>query len=261
MPPSGRLVEIGALKVRGAQVVERFERLVFPEGPIPPAVTEIHGIRDADVADAAAAPEVLRAFFAWAGAAPLLGHNVSFDAAVLAAECARFGLPPPDNATFCTLRAARSLLQRPSHALAALVEDLGLPPGQHHRALADAEHTLHLYWRILELTAGRLKPGAFGRGRRLSEHAPENAPLPPQAEILREASLTGEAVDLRYRAASGFVVPLRVSPRFFFRRGGQNWMEALCHEDCWYKTYRLDRVIGARACPDAAPVAARRGFN
>jgi DNA polymerase III epsilon subunit-like protein len=260
MPPSGRLLEIGALKVRGGHVVERFERLVFPEGPIPAAVTAIHGIRDADVADAADAGAVLREFFAWAGHAPLLGHNVSFDAAVLAAECLRFGLPVPDLPTHCTLRAARSLLRRPSHSLEALVADLGLPPAPHHRALADAEHALNLYWRILEV-AGAGASGAFGRSRSLAEHAPEPAPTAGHGGILREASLTGDAVELRYRSGSGWIGTHRVSPRLFYRRGSHAWMEALCHEDCWFKTYRLDRVVGARACPDAPPVAVRRGFG
>lgn len=258
MPPSGRLVEIGAIKVRGSHVVERFERLVYPDGPIPPAVTAIHGIRDADVADAPAALDVLREFLAWIGDAPLLGHNVAFDAAVLAAECIRFGLPPPANPTWCTLRAARSLLQRPSHSLEALVRDLGLPPAPHHRALADAEHTLNLHWRIQEVAAQRLKPKAYGSGRPLASFAPEPARLAGHGEILRDASLTGEAVDLRYRSASGWVGALRVSPRFFYQRGAHAWMEALCHEDCWYKTYRLDRVVSARLCLDAAPVEPRR---
>ena len=46
MPPGARLVEIGALKVRGHHVVDRFESLVYPECPIPPSVIRIHGIDD-----------------------------------------------------------------------------------------------------------------------------------------------------------------------------------------------------------------------
>lgn len=261
MPPSGRLVELGALKVRGGAVVERFERLVFPEGPIPPQVTAIHGIRDADVAEAADAGAVVKEFIAWAGAAPLVGHNVAFDAAILAAECRRFGIEPPANATWCTLRAARSLLQRPSHSLEALVIDLGLPPAAHHRALADAEHTLHLLWRLMEAAGDRFKLSAFGRGRALAEHGPEPVALPATHEILREAHDAGEAVGMRYRLASGWLTNCQVTPRFFYRRGGALWMEALCHEDCFFKTYRIDRVVGAQLCQDAPPVELRRRFG
>jgi DNA polymerase III epsilon subunit family exonuclease len=258
MPPGGRLVEIGALKVRGDAVVERFERLVFPEGPIPPEVTAIHGITDAMVADADDARIVVKDFLAWMGAAPLLGHNVSFDAAMLAAECRRFGLTLPDNPTWCTLRAARGLLKGRSHSLESLVLELGLPPARHHRALDDAQHTLNLWWRLREVggTGGRGSDAA--RGKNLSHFAPEEPRLAERDEMLREASLMGEAVDLSYRLASGRLSALRVTPRLFFRRGGHLWMEALCHDACFYKTYRLDRVAGARSCPDAAPVAPRR---
>ena len=41
MPPGGRLVEIGAIRVRGGHVVDRYQRLVFPEGPIPEQVIAI----------------------------------------------------------------------------------------------------------------------------------------------------------------------------------------------------------------------------
>jgi DNA polymerase III epsilon subunit family exonuclease len=259
MPPAGRLVEIGALKVRGGHVVERFERLVFPECPIPPQVTAIHGIRDADVAAADDAGLVVKDFIAWAGSSLLVGHNVAFDAAIVAAECRRFGIPPPDNPTWCTLRAARSLLRRPSHSLEALVLDLGLPPASHHRALADAEHTLNLLWNMTESAGERLK--LFGHGRVLSDHAPEPVTLPAAHEILREAHDTGEAVGLKYRLASGWLAQCQVTPRFFYRRSGQLWMEALCHEDCFFKSYRLDRVVAARLCHDAAPVELRRNFG
>lgn len=256
MPPGGRLVEIGALKVRGAAVVERFERLVYPEGPIPSSATGIHGIDDAMVRDAPDARAAVAEFLAWAGGAPLLGHNVAFDAAVLGAECARAGLALPDNETWCTLRAARGVLRRGSHGLEALVRDLGLPPAPHHRALSDAEHTLNLWWRLCEVGEGRVSGAA--RGRNLSHYAPERPILPDRAETLREASLMGEAVDLDYRLANGLRASLRVSPRFFYRRGGHLWMEALCHEACHLKSYRLDRVAGARPSPDAPPVTVHR---
>lgn len=258
MPPGGRLVEIGALKVRGAAVVDRFERLVFPEGPIPPEVTAIHGITDAMVADAEDARAVVGAFLQWAGDAPLLGHNVSFDAAMVAAECRRFGLPLPDNPTWCTLRASRGLLKGRSHSLTALVASLGLPPARHHRALDDAQHTLNLWWRLCEVAGDHGRGSDAARGKNLSHFAPEDPRLAERDEILREASLMGEAIDLSYRLATGRLSSLRVTPRLFYRRGGHLWMEALCHDACYYKSYRLDRVAGARPCLDAPPVSPRR---
>lgn len=258
MPPGGRLLEIGALKVRGNAVTARFERLVFPEAPIPPALTAIHGISDAMVADAPDARSVVKEFLEWIGDAPLLGHNVSFDAAMLGAECARFGIPLPDNPTWCTLRAARGLLKGRAHGLEALVRDLGLPPAAHHRALADAQHTLNLWWRLCEVGVASGRSSDAARGRNLSHFAPVAPRLADGAEVLREAGLAGEAVDLGYRLADGRRAELLVTPRFFYERGGRPWMEAFCHEACYYKSYRLDRVSSARLRPGAPPALPRR---
>lgn len=258
MPPGGRLVELGAIKVRGSTMVDRFERLVFPEGPIPAEVTAIHGITDAMVAAAPDARTVVSEFLEWAGPAPLLGHNISFDAAILAAECRRFGIAVPDNPTWCTLRAARGLLKRRSHSLQSLVAELGLPPAEHHRALADAQHTLNLWWRLCEVGSSDGRGSDAARGKNLSHYSPAEPRLSERDELLRDAALLGEAVDLNYRLANGRLAGLRVTPRLFYQRGGHGWMEALCHEACYYKSYRLDRVAGARLCLDAAPVTPRR---
>lgn len=245
MPPGARLVEIGGLKVRGQHVVDRFERLVNPECPIPPAVIRIHGIDDSAVADAPKAQEVVPEFLAWAGKAPLIGHNVQFDATMLACESARYGFTLPDNPTYCTLRASRRLLKRKSHALQSLVAELGLPAAEHHRALADAEHTLNLMFKMEMMFGSEFRTDSMGRGRELSAFLPETIRLPAQREFLRDAAKSGEAIEMTYRLRHGGVFNALVSPRFFYRSGRFLWMEALCHDRNFYKTYRIDRIVEA----------------
>jgi len=258
MPPGARLVEIGALKIRGHQVVDRYEQLIYPEAPIPPAVIRIHGIDDAAVADAPTAAEAVPAFLAWAGKLPLIGHNVRFDASMLAVEAVRIGYSLPDNPTLCSLRAARGLLQRRSHSLENLVKELQLPAAEHHRALADAQHTLHLLWKLEAMFGKEFRRSHLGNAAPLSSFLPEPVRLPSSRAILGDAAAQGEAIDLSYRLANGHVFRTRVSPRLLYRSGKHGWMEALCHEACFYKSYRLDRVVGAQLAPDAAPIEARR---
>ncbi len=259
MPPGCRLLEIGALKVRGDRVVDSFQSLAFPETTIPPGVTAIHGIGDAMVADAPEVGDVLADFFRWAGpGTPLVGHNVAFDGRVLAAECVRLGLPIPEHPLHCTLRAARLLLKRPSHALEALVDDLGLPRGTHHRALEDARHAFDLLLRMTEVAGGAFRWSALGRGRPLTAHVPEPPSRARALRVLEEARDQGEAVVLRYRPNGSHPFECRVTPRFLYRRSRHEWLEALCHRDCLYKSYRLDRVAAARPEPGAPPVAVRR---
>ncbi|MDA0668018.1 MAG: exonuclease domain-containing protein [Planctomycetota bacterium] len=258
MPPGARLLEIGALKVRGQHVVDRFEALVYPECPIPPAVIRIHGIRDRDVKDAETAEVVLPAFLKWVKQAPLVGHNVRFDATVLAAEAARYGLDLPDNDTLCTLKASRKLLKRPSHALQALVKELGLPAAAHHRALADAEHTLNLMFKMEMMFGNEFRTSSMSTGKTLNAHSVEPPLGSPQTGILQNAIADGVPVQITYRLQSGSVFRTLVSPRLLYKSSRQGWMEALCHEAGFYKSYRLDRVLGARAEPDAPPASPRR---
>lgn len=245
MPPGARLVEIGGFKVRGYHVVDRFESLVNPECPIPPAVIRIHGIDDQAVVGAPKAEEVVPKFLAWAGKAPLVGHNVQFDATMLACESARYEFSIPENATYCTLRASRRLLKRKSHALQSLVTELGLPAAEHHRALADAEHTLNLMRKMEMMFGSEFNTASMGSGRELSTFLPEAIRLPAQREFLREAAKAGEAIQMTYRLRHGGVFQAVVSPRFFYRSARFLWMEALCHDQNFYKTYRIDRIIEA----------------
>lgn len=258
MPPGARLVEIGALKVRGHHVVDRFESLVYPECPIPPSVIRIHGIDDRMVQEAPTADEILPRFLKWIGKAPLVGHNVRFDAAVLAAEAARFGFGLPENALLCTLMASRKLLKRRSHALENLVTELNLPTAEHHRALADAEHTLNLMFKLEMMFGKEFRTSTMGQNQALDRQAVE--PLPPnqKTDLLKEAATDGIPVQMTYRLRSGSVFQTLVTPRFLYRSSRQRWMEALCHDACFYKSYRLDRILNATPAPEAPPAQPRR---
>src|SRR4051812_24553960 len=106
-----RIVEIGAVRfdVSGAEL-GRFEALVDPERPMPPAAQAIHGISDTDLAAAAPARDVLPEFLKFLDlAAPvgLVAHNARFDAGFLGYELARAGLRRPEHAVIDTLPLAR----------------------------------------------------------------------------------------------------------------------------------------------------------
>lgn len=84
-----RIVEIGIVVGRGGEIVARHNWLVNPGCPIPEEARAVHGISDADVADAprfeAIASEVSAAL---AGCVPA-AYNAAFDRAFLANEFAR----------------------------------------------------------------------------------------------------------------------------------------------------------------------------
>ena len=73
----GAMVEIGAVKIQGGKVADKWSTLVNPGSPI--VGKQLHGITDKDVKSAPTPAEATKTFFDWAGDAMLVGHNVGFD--------------------------------------------------------------------------------------------------------------------------------------------------------------------------------------
>lgn len=87
---SDRIVEISMLKISPNGKEQWMTTLVNPEMPIPPKVTALHGISDADVAKAPAFREIARNLAAFLEGCDLAGYNaVRFDIPVLAEEFLR----------------------------------------------------------------------------------------------------------------------------------------------------------------------------
>ena len=150
------ITEIGAVKLRGNQVVERFDRLVNPGRPIPTYVAQLTGISDTMVADAPAIDEVLPDFEAFARGGVLVAHNAAFDAALLDHHARRILGRPLGLPSVCTLKLARRRMPELERAsLDALREHFGIDAGNgsRHRALADAEITAEVLLRLTALPA------------------------------------------------------------------------------------------------------------
>ena len=143
-----RIIEIGAVRLEtcapGPQLV--FSELVDPGIPIPEASTRIHGIADADVAEAPPFPERIAEFKAWAGSAVVVGYSVGFDLAVLKAEHERHGLlwQPP---RALDVRHLVELVapQLPEQSLDTAASWLGVEVHDRHRALGDARVAAEIY--------------------------------------------------------------------------------------------------------------------
>ena len=153
-----RLIEIGAVKVRGGEIVGTFQQLIDPQRHVPRRITRITGLSTASVFGEPPAKEVLPAFLDFLGDGVLVAHNLPFDLRFLQAELERVGLPPIENDAVCTLRLARRLLPSlPSRGLTALADHFGITNSARHRALGDAEATAEVLRRLLD----RLRTG-FG---------------------------------------------------------------------------------------------------
>lgn len=246
-PP--HLLELGAVRAEGGEIVDRFEALVRPEVPIDQDASDFHGITPDMVGDAEPAAEVLGRFTAWVGDDALVAHNAEFDARVLAFECARARLAPPPGWLIDTLRLSRKLIpEAPDHKLTTLCECLALEEGDHHRALADAVWC----WKVLEECAERMQPQpvtvaqlvqAAGAPLTIAACAPRlRALLKSRHRPLERACQQREQVTLVYGDGASAPVPLPVLPRVLYDLGERSYLEAECIASGTIKTYRLDRV-------------------
>lgn len=138
-PAKDRIIEIGAVRVRGGVIGETFHTLVNPGIPIPPEATAIHGITDADVASQPLVAEVFPEFLEFISGTVLFAHNAPFDMRFLQQALRTHGLPDHRLPVLDTLTFARRVFPcRYSYSLQNLAAWLGLDAQNAHSALDDA---------------------------------------------------------------------------------------------------------------------------
>ena len=145
-PARDAILEIGALRFRGARVEKILSQLVNPGRPISPFITQLTGIDDTMVASAPRLSSVLGDLVDLIGDAPVIGHNIAFDLAFLQ----RRGLLA-DALGIDTFDLASVML--PSigrYGLGAIARQLGIPVPTSHRALADAQTTHQVFLQMVE---------------------------------------------------------------------------------------------------------------
>ncbi|GGI07247.1 DEDD exonuclease domain-containing protein [Egicoccus halophilus] len=218
-PGHDRITEVGAVKVRGGEVLGELRTFVRPDRPIPPAVTAVTGITDAMVRDAPSVATVVPVLREFLGSAVFVAHNARFDLSFLRAAWAVTGAGELDPVVVDTARLARRLLadEVRNCRLETLARHLRARTLPEHRALADARATVDVLHGLIE-RAGTLGATTLEDLRDLSRSSSDrafrridlvrDAPstcgvyrfLDPRGEVL----YVGKATDLRSRLRTYF---------------------------------------------------------
>src|SRR5699024_6792839 len=149
-----KITEIGAVKLRGGEVIGEFSSLIDPGVPIPGFITVLTGITDDMVSGAPDIRAVLPSCFEFAHDCVRVAHNAPFDVGFLEHFAGEAGLPWPRFDVLDTARIARRALHRdeaPNCKLATLASIFRSSTPPSHRALDDARAT------------GDVLHGLFGR--------------------------------------------------------------------------------------------------
>ncbi|GIG40029.1 DEDD exonuclease domain-containing protein [Cellulomonas phragmiteti] len=183
------ITEIGAVKVRGGEVLGEFQTLVDPGGPVPPFIQVLTGITTSMLVGAPTIAQVLPSFLEFARDAVLVAHNAPFDVGFLRAAAGRCDRAWPGFQVVDTVRLARRVVLRdeaPNHKLSTLAALFGAQETPNHRALADARATVD----VLHALLGRLAPLGVTH---LEDLATATDPVP--ADVRRRRSLADDLPD------------------------------------------------------------------
>src|SRR3954468_5769768 len=214
------ITEIGAVKVRGGEVIGELATLVDPGRSIPPKIIALTGITTAMVCDAPTIDSVLPAFLEFSRGAVLVAHNAGFDIGFLRAAAERCQIPWPRPPVLCTVRLARRVLTRdeaPSVRLSALARLFGAATTPTHRALDDARATVDALHALIARVGNQgihsyadlraYLPDVTPAQRR-NRHLATGLPRRPGVYLFRgpaeEVLYVGTAVDLRRRVGQYF---------------------------------------------------------
>ena len=219
-PAECGITEIGAVKVRGGEVIGEFQTLVNPGGPIPAFISVLTGITDSMVASAPRIEAALPAFLEFATGSVLVAHNAGFDISFLKAAARRTDHEWPGFRVLDTVHLARQLVRRdevPNHRLASLARLFRATTTPDHRALHDARATVdvlhgllervgslgvHSLEELLDYTA-RVSPA-----RRRKRHLADDLPDAPGVYLFKDGQghvlYVGTSVSIRTRVRSYF---------------------------------------------------------
>ncbi|HEX2902530.1 MAG TPA: DEDD exonuclease domain-containing protein [Jatrophihabitans sp.] len=215
------ITEIGAVKVRGGEVIGEFATLVDPGGPITPFVSVLTGITDQMVAAAPAVSTVLPSFLEFIRGAVLVAHNAPFDVGFLKAACQRYGQSWPKPAVVDTAVLARRVLTRdevPNCKLSTLAGFFRAGTTPNHRALADARATVDVLHGLMarlgnlgvqSLPELRAFTNQVSDAQRRKRHLADQLPHAPGVYVFADAAgqplYVGTSKDLRNRVRQYFV--------------------------------------------------------
>ena len=144
------ITEIGAVRIQGGKVTDRFSTYVNPGMKVPAEITKLTGITDEMVQDAPSEQDAVRDFLDFCADSILIAHNAPFDTSFISRVSRQHSLTF-SNTYLDTVALSRYLntdLKR--HTLDSLAAYYKLGEFNHHRAVDDTEMLAAIFFKMCE---------------------------------------------------------------------------------------------------------------
>lgn len=180
-----RILELGAVRVRGGNVKDTFSALIRQRDKIPDEIIKLTGITDEMAAAGEESDEALEAFFLFVGEEVLVGQNIIFDYSFLKQWAVNHSYPFERKAVD-TLKLARKFLpEEEKKNLENLCRYFQIERRSAHRALDDALETAEIFEKLKE-RYGEGDKAAF-EPKPLQYRAKKQSPaMPKQIRYLKQ---------------------------------------------------------------------------
>lgn len=144
------IIEIGAVKVKGAEVIARYQSFVNPHRELSDFIKGLTKITDEDLVNARNIDEVLTEFLEFVGDSTMVAHNASFDMKFILENSKKIG-KEFKNPYIDTLHLARYFYNQEIKRfnLKSLSKYFKVELENHHRADEDAEATSKVWIKML----------------------------------------------------------------------------------------------------------------
>lgn len=152
------IIEIGAVKIKNGEILERYDELINPGRPLPQKIIDVTNITDAMLEGKDNEENAVKRFIEWYGDLPMVAHNAKFDVSFLEMAHKKYNLGKFTNPVIDTLELSRTMDNTYArHSLSALVKRYDVPWDEeaHHRGDYDAEGTALVFHKMLKKLSNR----------------------------------------------------------------------------------------------------------
>ena len=152
------IIEIGAVKIRNGEILEKYDELINPGRPLPTKITDVTNITDQMLEGKDNEENAVKRFIEWFGDCPMVAHNAKFDVSFLEMAYKKYDLGEFKNPVIDTLELSRTMDNTYGrHSLSALVKRYDVPwdESAHHRGDYDAEGTALVFHKMLKKLSNR----------------------------------------------------------------------------------------------------------